>query len=154
MGLQLRRETHLLFGVGTTLFFFRFLQESLAELIFIALLGSLIPDLDVRRKHRVLLHNVFSVFAFILITVFLFVYMGYTYTSAFAFALAGAYAYSTHLLLDSFTNRGIRLLWPISNKWYGLRSANYDDPLMNTTFSIIGAFLLFFELMRSTGLLG
>jgi len=148
MGGYLRRETHILFGVGTTLFFFRFLRGSLAELLFMAILGSLFPDLDVRLKHRVLLHNIFSMFVFLLVTAILLVYSGYTYSTALELSLAGTYSYSTHLLLDSFTSRGVRLMWPVSNKWFGARSARYDNPLMNITFSMIGVLLILLEIIR------
>jgi len=113
-----------------------------------AILGSLFPDLDVRLKHRVLLHNIFSMLVFLLTTATLLVYLGHTYSTTLELSLAGAYSYSTHLLLDSFTSKGVRLMWPVSSKWFGARSARYDNLLMNITFSMIGALLILLEIIR------
>lgn len=145
---MLKRGTHAIFGMGTTLLFFSHGLDSVLELIPIALIGSLFPDIDVRYRHRALAHNVFSLLAFYFILFFIYLYIGNSYMKAMNFASAGAYAYSTHILLDSFTYNGVRLFWPIKKKRYGLRFFGYDDRLANIVIAALGALSLIISVTR------
>ncbi len=114
----MQRITHILFSLLITLIIFGFNPK----LLLIALLTSMIPDLDyhfeklrketpmlkvVFRKnvHRKILHNIWAMSVTSSI-IFLF----FQSTSILAVSLLG---YASHLLLDSLTPRGVTLLWPI-----------------------------------------
>lgn len=146
----MRRETHLIFGVGTTLLLFSSSVSAAIEIVPISAIGSLIPDIDTRFRHRALAHSVFALLAFFLITAVAVMLLGLLRESAEALSIAaaGAYAYSTHIFLDSLTVSGVRLLWPINKKSYGLRLITYDNRLANLAFTAIGGLSIFAYLLR------
>lgn len=148
-GNAVKRATHLLFGLGTTLFLFNPINsENVYVLSFVGAIGSLAPDLDVKFKHRAALHNVFAMFAASILFMMIFLYLGYDLKQSTIISSAGAYAYSSHLLLDSLTYRGVRLFWPLKGKWYGAKKARYDSTALNAALSTIGVVLILIAVLR------
>jgi len=145
----LKRRTHLLFGVGSTLFFFSKSGVGILPLALVSAAGALIPDADLVAKHRSLMHNVFSLLLFSLTVNTASLALGYGAGESLTLASAGAFSYATHLLLDSLTVRGVNLFWPLASRWYGARSSRFDSRLANAFFSLAGIALAILSLLRS-----
>lgn len=106
-----------------------------------ALLGSTLPDADLRRRHRVLLHNLTAV-ALASAAVGLGLAMLGAREAALLAATGLAVGMGSHLLLDSFTVRGVALLFPLSGRRFRLLRLRSSSPAANALFSTIGAALL------------
>ncbi|MEM1619913.1 MAG: metal-dependent hydrolase [Fervidicoccaceae archaeon] len=137
----MKRATHILFGVGLTLFVLDPNAEDALLTVVSALLGSLTPDVDLRVGHRRTLHGLPSLLA-TSIGVYILAQHLSELGSPFLFALSYALSYASHLVLDGLTKRGIDALWPLRRGSYGLGVLRYDDPLANASLSVAGALLL------------
>jgi len=106
------KKTHLVAGIFLWALF-SYLTKSL-DVLFLAaaVLASIAPDLDLRIKHRALLHNIF---------VLAVVAAGSWFLQGLYFAIIVSSAYFSHILLDSLTKAGVAVLFPLSSKRYGLR---------------------------------
>ena len=123
--------THALFGAGLASWLDP--AHPLAA-SFWGYLGSTVPDLDLKFKHRKLLHNLFSLALFSTL-VYLVVGKGWA-------ALDFSVGYFSHLILDSITVKGVWLFWPLYNKSFGLRLTRSDNLAANALFSFLGILLL------------
>ncbi|WFO76213.1 metal-dependent hydrolase [Desulfurococcaceae archaeon MEX13E-LK6-19] len=124
-------------------------------------IGGYFPDIDLKFRHRKSLHNIFAIAtATVIIYVgaySLFVNWGtlepkyiplYSKYMALSFLL-GALA---HVFFDSFTPRGVFILWPISSARLRLGRIKSDNKFYNG-FGIFISILIFFLWMAySTGL--
>jgi membrane-bound metal-dependent hydrolase YbcI (DUF457 family) len=74
---------------------------------FFALLGALLPDVDmkIKRMHRKIFHNIW----FLIIILFLGFKLGSDKISSIALSIG----FVSHLISDSLTHRGIMPFWPI-----------------------------------------
>ena len=141
----MKRITHLVFGGGITYSIIIYMYKPTFLHIIVILAYTLIPDTDLKYKHRRLLHNVFS-------AIFL-SYLIYQSTilinkilpleiNAYSIALTAITAYTTHLLLDSLTKRGVDLFWPISKKSWGIKTIKSNSKTWNTILIIMGISIL------------
>uniref|UniRef100_A0A7J3ZLB3 Metal-dependent hydrolase n=1 Tax=Fervidicoccus fontis TaxID=683846 RepID=A0A7J3ZLB3_9CREN len=142
----MKRGTHIIFGVGATLSLFNPPADLVPLVLVPALIASVLPDLDLRFKHRSALHNLF---AMSLLTVLFYKTISSSLLSSLVVestikvaTLAFPFAYSTHLILDSFTKQGVALLWPLSQRRFGLSATRHDDPILNAILSLTGIMLL------------
>ncbi len=123
-------RTHLVFGILLGLFFLQsFDIPSPWMFMLVVAIGATIPDIDMHKSkvgglikpfarllnlflgHRGLIHSLFMAFVFY----FLFwMFFGMNYAAAVFIG------YSSHLLLDSFTPKGITPFWPLKTKLNGL----------------------------------
>ncbi|MEM0021611.1 MAG: metal-dependent hydrolase [Fervidicoccaceae archaeon] len=143
--------THVLVGIGISIFVMTRLREFDQLMIAYALLFSALPDLDFSLKHRAMLHNIFAAFLLTLpLTYFsegYLISMGLTTLSWTAFFASSLIAYLSHLLLDMLTKAGVSLFWPLSGKYYRLASLRYDDPIANSSLSALGVILILIALI-------
>lgn len=112
----MNRAAHIVFGTGIAFFILaRFFPASHIPLIVAGSgIGSVFPDLDRRRGHRKLLHNIFSLIFFSLLLLSGTIYLQLPIT----FSLAYSLGYASHLLGDIITYRGVAILYPFKNKYY------------------------------------
>ncbi len=104
---------------------------------FYAALGAAVPDLDLRKRHRKLLHNVLAL-TLTTIAVSLASSMLFGAYAAY-FAAFYATGYVFHLFVDLFTRRGVALLWPFSNRMFRVCRLRSESLAANAFFSILGA---------------
>jgi len=141
-------RTHL----AITLFFILFFIESVESkmiFVFVSLLSTLIPDIDSKNstlgnrkifrplqfflKHRGIIHS----FTFLILVSFAFVL--FLPVLAFPFFLG----YSSHLVADSFTQRGIRPFYPFKKNISGrVRTGGKVEVSVFTLF-VLGDLFLF-----------
>mgnify|MGYP000533553925 CR=1 FL=1 len=136
------KKTHLAAGLLTWILLSSYLKLIDLNALFFSVFASLLPDFDLRIKHRALLHNLFAMLALASLVLH---YFGYL--NAVFFTLA----YFSHILLDSLTKVGVSLLYPFSKKRYGLRlfrnGSLFDKFIF---FSFTAMFLLLFIKMFSS----
>lgn len=149
----MNRGTHLVFGVGVSLILVNPLSipTTLAVLVG-GVIGSTLPDLDLRVKHRMLLHNIFSLII-LAITVYVlsslsFITAPYTSYLILAFTIA----YMSHLFLDMFTKAGVALLYPLNRRRYRLLKLKSTSSLANALLTILGLLMVVYW-VYSNGLL-
>lgn len=134
---------HIVLGVGGT---FIVLSPDVSSIFLTGLysaIGSVLPDLDLKLRHRKLLHNMPSLILLLtVIVVYLQIFEEYTLSETFKVWAPLSIGYTLHLAVDSFTKMGIRPLWPFSPFRLVLSEFNYDDPKLNIFVSLIGILLI------------
>jgi inner membrane protein len=145
-------KTHLMFGIFLGLFFLRsFSIEKGFLFILVVAFFAIFPDIDFHKSkigrkvkplswlinfflgHRGLIHSLLLAFVFYIILYALF---GANYGAA---ALIG---YSSHLLLDSFTPRGIKPLYPLKPKANSVLKGNGVYDYLLFFLFLVGSLLL------------
>lgn len=140
---------HQILGLAVTYYVLR--PENMLQALIcggLALLGSMIPDLDGLRGHRATLHNLF---ACIITGLAVYLILGiaealdlvpvnmYPASSTVAYMLA----YLSHLLADIPTGSGVAILYPLSKKKIGILGLKYDNVLYNSLLIVLAALLLY-----------
>jgi len=103
----MQKTTHLIFAF-LLFVVFGFILNFPLELAIVALIGTLIPDIDIkpRKWHRKVCHNLW----FLMIILFIgFYYFSISRTIAIVFSIG----FISHLIADSLTHSGIMPFWPI-----------------------------------------
>jgi len=103
----MRKYTHLIFAFLLFLLLNIILKYSIYLALF-ALVGALIPDLDLKfgKLHRKLFHNIWFL-GFLIFLGLHFKIINQT------IAIIISIGFISHLIIDSFTPSGIMFLWPI-----------------------------------------
>jgi inner membrane protein len=122
------KNTHLLVGAAVTI---PFISWSNALIIPVALIGSIVPDIDFKFgiKHRTITHSLMC----LLITSMAFLSVDVS------LGILWLVNYSLHLFLDSLTLMGVPLFYPYK-KYYGFKicktrgSLDYGLSLIALTF--------------------
>lgn len=143
-----KRDTHVVAGVGLSLYLLSPRDVAIVAAALGGIIGSLAPDLDLKLKHRALLHS--------LVTVGLLcapaLYVGRSLGSPGpalpvelyeTFFLAIAISWSLHSLTDALNPAGVALLWPfISRRFRAPLSFRHDSLLGNLLVQLAGVLLL------------
>jgi len=148
----LKRKAHLLLGVGAVLAILRPSINDVIIYIVLAALGSLVPDLDLRFKHRKILHNVLLS---PIITLGLVLALSKVLTlNPICMYLAIIIAWFSHIIGDLFTIGGVALLWPLKSKRMRILKLRYDHPIVSTigvTLGVMGiAIWLYLKILKGT----
>lgn len=107
----MQKRTHLIFAFLLFLLLNRFLNYPPYLSVF-ALIGAMIPDIDLCFKHRTWAHSVWFLI--------LLVCIGFIFALAnFEVAMMFSIGFLSHLISDSLTHRGVKPLWPIGPKLNG-----------------------------------
>ncbi len=141
----MKKITHIIFGLGATLYFISLYFPITYLHVITTIAYTTLPDIDIRFKHRRILHNVFSLAIATGILYYSISYLtinGVLQADPISISIAGFTGYATHLFLDSLTKRGIDILWPLSHKSIGVKTIRYDNPFWNTVISLIGIIFL------------
>jgi inner membrane protein len=141
-------KTHLAFGAFFALLLVPFVNQKTLFII-VTLVSSLLPDIDIETsnlgrkkalrplqwvtKHRGIIHSVtFGVIAALILS---FIYP----PSALPFFIG----FSSHIFLDSFTQKGIRPFWPLKKEINGMFNSNGKiDKILFYIFAALCLFLL------------
>jgi inner membrane protein len=110
---------------------------------FIAGLGAIIPDLDLRFGHRKMLHNVFAPLIPLLP---LAISGGPGNTDISVLLSALSLGWFSHIALDAITLRGVMLFYPILRKWYGAKLCRSDSLLCNFAVIALSIFMILYSL--------
>lgn len=104
------KRTHLLMGLAVTI---PFVNWNNAMLVPISVVVSFAPDIEhvIGTKERGIMHSM--LWLILMTTILLFI----NYELGFLCFLS----YGSHLLLDSFTLKGIPLMYPITKRPFGIR---------------------------------
>ncbi|ALL00442.1 hypothetical protein Pyrde_0392 [Pyrodictium delaneyi] len=151
----MNRSTHVAFTIGFTtamLWGLRANVSSLLVVVPIAVAATLIPDMDLRKAHRLLLHNI-SAAAMFTILVYLAASKNLPNWLAELAALGFLLGYVSHLLLDMFTIRGVALLYPLSRRFYRLARLRSNDPRANTVLKMASALLTAYSVAAMSGII-
>ena len=130
-------RTHLLAAAAAAMLFavaagLRGVEAAVALLAGLA--AGRLPDADLRRGHRVLLHNLPVAVTLTLLAYYaLSVLLG----EGLALAAAGGLAagYLSHILLDAFTVSGVAILYPFTRRRFRVARLRSSDPLANALAS-------------------
>ena len=138
----MKKITHEIFGVGATLFILTPPMSVIGYAMFFSVVGSVFPDIDFKLKHRILLHNVFSLAFTSMILYYLLGNFFSLEKYAFLFSASFAIGYFSHILLDMLTKAGVAIIWPLSSIRISFLKEKYDNPYLNIFVSSIGIMLM------------
>ena len=114
----------------------------------LALIGSVIPDLDGLHRHRMTLHNMFSclITTAIVYTILLVVNQYRLLPisiDVIGSAMAYLLAYLSHLVADIPTGHGVALLYPVSRRRLSILGLRYDSIVYNGLLVALATWLLY-----------
>ncbi|MEM2203049.1 MAG: metal-dependent hydrolase [Sulfolobales archaeon] len=148
----MNRAAHIILGVGVSIFIisrlFPTLQAIQIPLIVLGGgIGSVFPDLDRRRGHRKILHNIFFLVFFSSLFFIASLYLKIPMIIPTSFFLG----YLSHLLGDMMTYRGVALLYPFKSNYYRspLVIGRSEDLGVNVLGIVLGVILMFFGITGS-----
>lgn len=137
---ELRRKAHAVMGLGVALAVVLPGVDKALPVAMLAVLGSMLPDLDVGFRHRKLLHNIFAPILAIPASYFLMARLGAEYGIEVdpVYSTALGLGWVTHILGDMLTVRGVWLFWPISGEAYRFAGMRYDDLRVSLIGYLVG----------------
>ncbi|BEP17453.1 hypothetical protein PYJP_08050 [Pyrofollis japonicus] len=104
------------------------------------ILAGLVPDTDLRWKHRMIMHNVF-----VALGITLAVFFAGRFVSTTLSAVLGASSllgFLGHVFLDSLTVRGVALLYPIRHRRYRLARLRSSSRVANVIIEVLSVLLI------------
>ncbi|UXD22505.1 hypothetical protein IPA_05605 [Ignicoccus pacificus DSM 13166] len=128
----MRGDTHVAFAFALSFLIF---FPTCVTCIMMAVLYSIVPDYDIKYKHRKLFHNVF---AMLLLTLPALLFGPQVYLGAIL-------GYASHLLSDIVTVRGVALLYPLSERYFRVAKLRSSSPLANLAFLLFSGLLIAFK---------
>lgn len=138
---------HISLGIGGALFI---LDPDISTLFVVGVfstLGSILPDLDLKLKHRRMLHNIpFMLTLLLIISILLYKVLEFPTSTVSNIAYPILIGYLLHIVADSFTRMGTWPLWPLSSRRLVLAEFDYDDAKLNTLIFILGLTLTLYYL--------
>lgn len=141
--------THILVGVGFSLYMLSPRPYYINETVVFAILGSIVPDLDIKYNHRTLLHNIFTLLlTSMLLAIILLLHLKIPFEPTKYITTSYSIAYALHILLDTLTIKGVKLFWPFSRSSISISRMKYDDLKLNISLSTIGILLLVVYVLR------
>lgn len=104
------KRTHLLMGLAVTI---PFVNWNNAMFVPISLVGTFAPDIEhiIGTEDRGIVHSLMALLLTTTMLLFINLDLGFLWFLS----------YSSHLLLDSFTLRGVPLFYPITKRPFGVR---------------------------------
>ena len=152
----MKRDTHLLVGVGVSFFILNPLKSLDIIIVFLgSIIGSLLPDLDLKIRHRVLLHNL----PIIVLVIVLVVLLETVLTPRSSIIFLDMYKYFTtsiviswilHIITDMVNPSGVSILWPLAKSRFKLcrKCIRHDSILGNAILKALGLMLLLYYAHR------
>jgi len=130
---------HVMLGLGASLLI---LNPSLEHAWYVGVssaIGSLLPDLDLKVKHRRLFHNFWGLLIILLSLYAIFLKVGIkipiVYFTSFSIG------FILHIITDGFTFMGVYPFWPFKFR-FRVTKFKYDDAILNFILVIIGFILI------------
>ncbi len=144
----MRRYSHIVFGAGFSISLLSpFIHISNLPIVVIASgIGSVMPDLDTRFKHRKALHNILSLAITSIVSLIIALRTGIGWIPAVSFTLG----YISHIIGDMMTRRGVAFLYPFRGEYYRLPIilGRSEDLLVNALGIVLGIILIFLGIWR------
>lgn len=141
-----------MFSLGVSLYIGYFLTIAQTLVVLVSsLIGSLIPDADLRYRHRTALHNIFSLVAIPLATGYILYLLGASLEIVRLVVSGLSIGYLTHIIGDIVTYRGVALLYPLSRKRYSLGIGSTEDLHVNMIGYLVGLSSLILYIYTKTG---
>lgn len=104
-------------------------------------IGGYVPDLDLRRRHRVLLHNIFSAAALAMAAVLATGTLSGNWLTAAYGGLGYLAGHLSHILADMLTEKGVALLHPYNSKRYKIAEFKSDNEVLNGLLALLATLL-------------
>lgn len=149
----MKRSTHTVVGAVSGIITYHFLKtylllsrNYLVSMVFLGGFFGILPDFDLllgRRYHRsgvshsLLSAGLCSSVVLILVSIAIRQGMPLDMNSMIAYPLTALFAYSSHVLIDSLTDAGAPLFWPIDQEDYSFTEINSDNPYLNGIIIIL-----------------
>lgn len=140
----MRRETHIAFGFALGFLIGDTLVASILNGM-ISALGAWFPDLDLKYKHRALLHNLFFP-VILLISIPFIPYAGSSLSLTIKLFVLG---WVSHLLTDALTVSGVALFYPLTSKKSGVALFRSNSPAANLLIIALSAALAYAKVSSS-----
>lgn len=138
----MKREAHVVFGFALGFFVGETLVASVIGGIASAA-GAWFPDLDIKYRHRALLHNLFFPLALLALTFIP------PYSALASLARLFILGWVSHLLADALTVSGVALFYPLTNKRSGIALFRSDSAVANLLIIAISVVLTYVKLSTS-----
>ncbi len=137
----------MLFGVSLAIFLLNPQPINIINIIISSVIGSYLPDVDLKIKHRMVMHNIFVpiIFSILIYSSQIYIPIHGLLTILIAFNIG----FLSHILLDMFTYAGVAFFYPLSSKRYRLAKLRSNSQLANVIFSIIALLLIFMWAYRN-----
>ncbi len=145
----MERRTHILFAAGAGAALARLLglgSQGMVLLVACAAVGAQLPDLDVGYRHRMLLHNLFTLLPLALLYPLLLT-LGVPGPAALPAVLGLLVGFASHLLLDIVTVAGVALFYPFSRRRLRIARLRSGSPAANLALQVLGLLLLLYGLL-------
>ncbi len=152
----MNKEAHTIFSVAFSVTILdSILKLETSYILFIvvfSIVGSKLPDIDLRYKHRALLHNILAIFItsliFYIVLSIIVNKLRYIPTDlAEIGAISFFLGYTSHLLLDALTIKGIAIFYPMSSKYYRLANLRSTSRVVNVLVVVLSAILILLVLL-------
>ncbi|MEM0043582.1 MAG: metal-dependent hydrolase [Sulfolobales archaeon] len=139
----MKRSAHLMFGIGmSVLAGFTLPLEKTVLVVLGGLVGSTAPDMDLRFRHRVFLHNITSLIV-ISITIYVILTLFGAPPDLLKPVLAGfIIGYISHILGDLITYRGVALFYPFSKRMFRTPLGSSDSLVVNLIGYMLGFIMI------------
>ncbi len=143
----MNRSTHVLFGMSLSVLILNPQPSELVGIITLSVIGSYLPDADLRIKHRMLMHNVFvlTIFSIVLYYVLNYISVNSLWMKLAAFIIG----FLSHIVLDMLTYAGVAFFYPLSSKRYRIAKLKSNSRLANAFFTLISLLLLLVWIYRN-----
>lgn len=142
---MVEKTTHIIFvfGLSINILWYDNLLDFLS-IIVASFFGTILPDWDLKVRHRKILHNIFvPIFSFLMLILILKYFFNVNNFLSISFAyLIG---YLSHLFLDLLTG-GVALLYPIKTRTFTILKTKYNNFFLNFSFTFFGIILIYLKL--------
>lgn len=142
---MVEKTTHIIFafGLSINILWYDNLLDFLS-IIVASFFGTILPDWDLKVRHRKILHNVFvPIFSFLMLILILKYFFNVNNFLSISFAyLIG---YLSHLFLDLLTG-GVALLYPIKTRIFTILKIKYNNFFLNFSFTFFGIILIYLKI--------
>lgn len=139
---MVEKTTHIIFAFGLSINILWY--DNFLSIIVASFFGTILPDWDLKVRHRKILHNVFvPIFSFLMLILILKYFFNVNNFLSISFAyLIG---YLSHLFLDLLTG-GVALLYPIKTRIFTILKTKYNNFFLNFSFTFFGIILIYLKI--------
>ncbi|MEM2506116.1 MAG: metal-dependent hydrolase [Nitrososphaeria archaeon] len=142
---MVEKTTHIIFafGLSINILWYDNLLDFLS-IIVASFFGTILPDWDLKVRHRKILHNVFvPIFSFLMLILILKYFFNVNNFLSISFAYLTGYL--SHLFLDLLTG-GVALLYPIKTRIFTILKTKYNNFFLNFSFTFFGIILIYLKI--------
>lgn len=139
---MVEKTTHIIFAFGLSINILWY--DNFLSIIVASFFGTILPDWDLKVRHRKILHNVFvPIFSFLMLILILKYFFNVNNFLSISFAYLTGYL--SHLFLDLLTG-GVALLYPIKTRIFTILKTKYNNFFLNFSFTFFGIILIYLKI--------